>query len=106
MITTPRFIENRTSPVSRPGFTGKVRDSRLADLFEPMHRSFLSSGPAVDANYRDSGGLPRRPPRALALGRALRRGVRNPKVSRAFQAMEQFASERLRTRTLAVLPQH
>jgi len=100
MITKPRFIENRTSPVSRPGFTGKVRDSRLADFFEPMHRSFRSSGPAVDANNPDRGGLPRRPPHAL------RRGVRNPKVSRAFRAMEQFASERLRTRTLAVLPQH
>lgn len=32
--------------------------------------------------------------------------VRNPKVSRAFRAMERFASERLRTRNLTVLPHH
>lgn len=32
--------------------------------------------------------------------------VRNPKIARAFRAMQQFAGERLRTRNLRVLPHH
>lgn len=32
--------------------------------------------------------------------------VRNPKIARAFRAMERFASERIRTRNLTVLPHH
>jgi len=68
-------------------------------VVEPMYGNMLGLSPYVRAEklraLRDE---------CAAVSEAFE--VRNPKVSRAFRAMEQFASERLRTRRLAVLPQH
>jgi molybdenum cofactor biosynthesis enzyme MoaA len=68
-------------------------------VVEPMYGNSLNLSPYVKADklraLRDE---------CAAVSRAFE--VRNPKVARAFRAMEQFAGERLRTRNLTVLPHH
>lgn len=68
-------------------------------VVEPMYGNALGLSPYT------------RPERLAALRDECRAvadtfAVRNPKVSRAFRAMEQFAHGRLQRRHLAVLPQH
>jgi MoaA/NifB/PqqE/SkfB family radical SAM enzyme len=68
-------------------------------VVEPMYGNALGLSPYVKADrlraLRDE---------CRAVSDAF--AVRNPKVARAFRAMEQFAQGRLQRRHLAVLPQH
>ena len=68
-------------------------------VVEPMYGNMLGLSPYVR-------GEKLRALRDECAGVSAAFEVRNPKISRAFRAMEQFASQRLRTRNLAVLPQH
>lgn len=68
-------------------------------VVEPMYGNSLGLSPYVHADklraLRDE---------CAAVSAAFE--VRNPKIARAFRAMQQFAGERLRTRNLTVLPHH